>query len=983
MRSEDPENDACGCCSNPVGPERTNRPGLSAIRYRAGTYSSIRHAMIDSIGSLFEDGDGKSLPLLKGWRAREKDYGIAFIEMWAYLADILTFYQERIANEAFLRTAVHFESLHMLAALLDYRPAPGVAATNYLAFFAEKGKEVKIPIGLRVQSIPGEGERPQKFETVEEISARFDLNSVRVRPKPEAVNPFIADAKNGRLDQKEASAIAKVLRPGDRFVLFFKNKSGGVEEKVVKSIQEEDSFKILEWSPEIQSTGRNSENTSAFKFTRKLRLFGYNAPDKYLQSYSVKGIVRWKEVKEGFNGYLESTDASTNVDYTFDLPSSNELKLDTVYDLKIGTPVLISFVAKPSSDSPSVEKPVYALRKGQDFAFISDADLKNEMIVNQGYFIDATAFYVLSDFIDGETNIVKIYKKTNMDEFLGYALSKRKSSTQPLYKLSKKSGTHYYYYTTDERIRDSLIASGIYAVAEVAGYIPAMEKKIIKTWIKSTSQVAASKGPLNATVTGITLADALPAIESIRNVEIYELDREIVFSSFKYPEKIEKGSDSVYVPGSPPSGLAASRTVILDDKMRNPQVVVVSADGYDQKTDHTIVRLNEPLKRDDLDSGSAVLNGNIARATHGEAVKAEVLGDGDASASFQSFAVSKKPVTFVPAPGAGQGAETTLKVRVDGIEWKEARDLLGHGPRERIYTTSVDATGLTTVHFGDGIDGSRLPRGKKNVVASYRQGSGRAGEVRAGTLTSLLDRPLGLKSVTNPGKAQGGAEMESLDDVRRNAPNTVRTFDRIVSLKDFEDAAREYRSWKVAKARARRTWSGTDLVIRLIVAGVDGRVMEDSDPQKKLLWDHLSKLRDPNIELELRGHKNRSLQIRAEIRVRSGYDEDAVLKAARSALIECFSFNKRDLGEAVHLAGVYSVLHDLDGIEAARVLFLELKNGQAAASTLASQPGPWLPRIVASEQGIIQMHLDVATDEIAFVDGAGEDVVVEIWRDNL
>ena len=66
---------------------------------------------------------------MRDWTARgSDDYGIALLEMWAYLADILTFYQERIANEAFLRTALLRASVLRLAALLDYRPAPGVAA---------------------------------------------------------------------------------------------------------------------------------------------------------------------------------------------------------------------------------------------------------------------------------------------------------------------------------------------------------------------------------------------------------------------------------------------------------------------------------------------------------------------------------------------------------------------------------------------------------------------------------------------------------------------------------------------------------------------------------------------------------------------------------------------------------------------------------------------------------------------------------------
>ena len=55
----------------------------------------------------------------------DSDYQTMFVELWAYLADVLTFYQERIANEAFLGTATQRDSLLRLVSLIDYRPSPG------------------------------------------------------------------------------------------------------------------------------------------------------------------------------------------------------------------------------------------------------------------------------------------------------------------------------------------------------------------------------------------------------------------------------------------------------------------------------------------------------------------------------------------------------------------------------------------------------------------------------------------------------------------------------------------------------------------------------------------------------------------------------------------------------------------------------------------------------------------------------------------
>ena len=62
------------------------------------------------------------------------DFTIALLDAWAAVADVLTFYQERIANEAYLRTATERRSLVELANLIGYVPRPGVAASAYLAF---------------------------------------------------------------------------------------------------------------------------------------------------------------------------------------------------------------------------------------------------------------------------------------------------------------------------------------------------------------------------------------------------------------------------------------------------------------------------------------------------------------------------------------------------------------------------------------------------------------------------------------------------------------------------------------------------------------------------------------------------------------------------------------------------------------------------------------------------------------------------------
>src|SRR5438132_8804707 len=124
----------CGCCEGIAAetPLRIeNRPGLSAIAYRVGAHAQFKetlHARLSASGQ----------PALAGFTTRDSDdFSIALLDAWATVGDVLTFYQERIANEAYLRTATERLSVLELARLIGYQLRPGVAAATYMAFTLE------------------------------------------------------------------------------------------------------------------------------------------------------------------------------------------------------------------------------------------------------------------------------------------------------------------------------------------------------------------------------------------------------------------------------------------------------------------------------------------------------------------------------------------------------------------------------------------------------------------------------------------------------------------------------------------------------------------------------------------------------------------------------------------------------------------------------------------------------------------------------
>ena len=176
----------------------------------------------------------------------------------------------------------------------------------------------------------------------------------------------------------------------------------------------------------------------------------------------------------------------------------------------------------------------------------------------------------------------------------------------------------------------------------------------------------------------------------------------------------------------------------------------------------------------------------VVPVSRGTTVGGEVLGSGDAALAGQSFTLSKSPLTYL---ASGSGPVSTLAVYVDGVAWQEVPSFYGQAPAARVFVVSrsPDQT-VTTVTFGDGVNGARLTSGTGNVVAAYRYGSG-AASPPAGRLTTIMQPQPNLASVANPVAVSGGADPQSPQDVRSSAPASVSTFGRAISAADYETIA--------------------------------------------------------------------------------------------------------------------------------------------------------------------------------------------------
>src|SRR6185437_4144487 len=303
------------------------------------------------------------------------------------------------------------------------------------------------------------------------------------------------------------------------------------------------------------------------------------------------------------------------------------------------------------------------------------------------------------------------------------------------------------------------------------------------------------------------------------------------------------------------------------------------------------------------------INANVASATHGQTVS-ETLGSGDGTQQFQSFILHQSPLTYIQAETI-TGSTSTLKVYVDGVQWNEVPYFYGHGATEHIFITSQDDSAVTTVTFGDGVTGSRLPTGTANIAASYRFGIGTTGLVNAGQLSQLMSRPLGVRSVSNPLPSNGAADPQDLDSGRSAATLAIMTLGRVVSLEDYQDFALAFTG--IGKALATWTWDGQQRVVVLTVAGADGPIAQ-TDSILNTLQRSIATWSEPRVAVFLLAYTPIYFNLDAVVQISQSYQLALVQPAIEASLRQTFSFQARSFGQPVYQSEVIAAIQDVPGV---------------------------------------------------------------------
>lgn len=864
--------------ATPVG----NRPGLPALAYLVGTHQQFLDVMLARLSQL----DAGRLAALT---TREPDDpAIALFDAWAVVGDVLTFYQERIANEGFLRTATEHESLVRLGRLVGHRPRPALAASAHLAYALDPGASCVVPAGSQVRSEPEPGGLPLVFETVKDLTARAEWNRLPVRTTGPAGLPADVAVRTASVT---VDGVASALRPGDRLLFTYPDARlnltrvvGGTEPdpagaRTLVRLRVPDATRQLDGAVEalqedMEEAARRAHSRGPFEELLSLvrdlrgRVEDLRDPDT-LAPLLDRGLHRLRERLAELGG---GADADALADRT-------AVRLATVQHA-------VRRLAKgpAGKEAPSVVP-----------APVPETVARPDV---QRFRVTAAP---LGASVPDDERVRRLLRAAVRPQSDGSApLAANVLLLDAVHEEIEPGSWLAVRVVGRPRVRVvRVVEVDQLSVANDVDGVRVTRLRLAGAWIEDCDDVATRRA---TTVWAAGEPIALAAAPDPSDVTGAALVLDGVFDGLA-PGRllIVAGERTDVSEGAAPGGAAGCELAALG--------------GLHHDGSATTLSLAAPLAHRYRRS-TVVVYGNVVAATAGETVD-EVLGSGDSGRAGQVLPLRQGPLVWLPSATA-DGGEEALTVRVDGVAWQRTPDLGDAGPAAQLFQLRAGADGRAVVEFGDGVRGARLPSGIENVTARYRVGGGgRAGNVSAGRIGQVVSRPPGVSQVGNPLPATGGADADGPDQLRRSIPLRLAAFDRLVSVRDYESFTLAFAG--VDKAAALRCLDGGRPVVHVTLAAADDAPLNAASALIAGLRAALRRYGDPALPVRVEPCERVRLVVVLGVRTASDHLPEQVERRVRAALLARLGFAGAQLAQPVYLSAVVAAAHTVTGVDFVRV----------------------------------------------------------------
>jgi predicted phage baseplate assembly protein len=320
-------------------------------------------------------------------------------------------------------------------------------------------------------------------------------------------------------------------------------------------------------------------------------------------------------------------------------------------------------------------------------------------------------------------------------------------------------------------------------------------------------------------------------------------------------------------------------------------------------------------------------------------------GGGDAVSTGEAdqvFRLRQLPV----APGSLE-----LVVEIDGdpaspMHWTAVDDLLASGPDAEDYEL-VPVSG--DVRFGDGQHGRIPPAGARVVAARYRYGGGAGANVAAGAIAGPT--PPRVSELTNPRPAFGGADEQSIADLKQQAPRQMRHRGRAVTESDYAELAREVTGVAAAAAIPFAHPQFPKLRVPGAITVVilpEGDLLPDGSPPRLVaglidaVGRYLEARRTVGTELWIAEPSYIELSVQALVDAEPARSMDKVARDVELALQRVFDPRQAAFGRDQALTAIYSVILGVEGVRGVRTLVVTVDGTERPLTDTVAVPSDGL-----------------------------------------
>ena len=307
--------------------------------------------------------------------------------------------------------------------------------------------------------------------------------------------------------------------------------------------------------------------------------------------------------------------------------------------------------------------------------------------------------------------------------------------------------------------------------------------------------------------------------------------------------------------------------------------------------------------------------------------------------STPSQGMAREVFRLKRAPVVAGSTEVHVKSKDLEVRWREELQWDRIGPHESAYVLSPESGEIT---FGDGKRG-RVPVAKGEIRATYKHGGGIAGNVAAGSLSSIVNGPEGLE-LSQPLAAFGGAEADTLADAKARAMVSITESQRGVTLADFERLALAAPGLPLARAHALADYHPDTSCMPVAGSVTVIVVPKCSEPRPQPSQEMLGKVkcflerrRTLTNEVHVVGPSYTTVGVRAQLHIVSGLQAGKIIAQAQAKLDRFFHplFGGPDedgwpFGRDVYRTEVMAILNSLPGVTHVDEVTLLIESGEAA-----------------------------------------------------